>query len=246
MEDGDTAADDPGGFEVNPGSGTFNGFAPEALAFLRDLKANNSKAWFEGHRTVYEEQLLAPLRALTVSLAPLMLAIDEDLVIEPRRVISRIYRDTRFSRDKSPYKTTLWLTFKRPVTDWQDFPAFFFELGADSWRYGMGFYSASKETMDRLRLMIERQPDEFAELITFLDGQERFSVEGEQYKRLLNPAVSEALRSWHQRKSVYLVCNRPSAGRLSGRELLSELIDGFKLLEPLYHAFGRLCLAGKR
>jgi uncharacterized protein (TIGR02453 family) len=230
---------------MNSTTDTFTGFRREAPDFLRDLKVNNSKPWFEAHRTVYEEELLAPLRALTAGLAPCMLAIDGDLVVEPRRVISRIHRDTRFSRDKSPYKTALWLTFKRPLAGWQDTPAFFFELEGESWRYGMGFYAASKETMDRLRQLIERRPDTFRDMIAFLDGEARFSVEGEQYKRLLNPAVPEEFRSWHQRKSVYLVCNRENGSGLFDRGLLSELISGFTQLEPLYHAFGRLCRSGK-
>jgi uncharacterized protein (TIGR02453 family) len=230
---------------MNEGADKFSGFSPESLEFLRDVKANNCKSWFEAHRSDYEQHLLAPLRALTAGLAPLMLAIDPDLVTEPRRVISRIHRDTRFSHDRSPYKTTLWLTFKRPLAEWQDAPAFFFELGAESWRYGMGFYAASKETMDRMRQMIERKPAEFERMVAFLSDQDRFMIEGEQYKRLINPAVPEHLRHWHQRKSVYLVCNRLSDGHLYGRELLSELTTGFTLLEPLYHSFSTLRIAGK-
>jgi len=224
----------------------FNGFAPESLSFLHDLRENNSKAWFEAHRSDYEQHLLVPLRALTAALTPLMFSIDADFVSAPVRAISRIHRDTRFSHDKSPYKSTLWLTFKKPLSEWQDAPAFFFELGAESWRYGMGFYAASKETMDRLRQTIERKPAEFEEMIAFLDGQDRFEVGGEQYKRLINPAVPEHLRSWHQRKSVYLVCNRQSDSMLFGRELMSELITGFTLLGPLYQSFGKLRIAGKQ
>jgi len=225
-------------------TGTFSGFTPQALQFLRDLKANNAKVWFEAQRSAYEQHLQTPLRALVAGLTPLMLSIDQDLVIDPRRVISRIHRDTRFSRDKSPYKTKLWLAFKRPLSDWQDAPAFFFELGADSWCYGMGFYAASKETMDRLRQLIERKPAEFEEMIAFLDNQDRFAVEGEQYKRLINQAVPEHLRPWHQRKSVYLICNRQSDSFLYDRGILQELIAGFKLLEPLYHSFFNLRVTG--
>ncbi|MFA7061091.1 MAG: DUF2461 domain-containing protein [Pedobacter sp.] len=228
---------------MTPGAEKFKGFRPESLSFLRELKANNSKSWFEVHRSDYEKFMLTPLRALTTELTPMMLSIDQDLVTSPARVISRIHRDTRFSRDKSPYKSNLWLTFKRPLSDWQDAPAFFFELGADSWRYGMGFYAASRETMDRLRQLIERKPAEFERMIAFLADQDRFAVEGEQYKRLINPAVSEHLRPWHQRKSIYLICNRLSDRQLFDKELLRELITGFSLLAPFYHWLWRLKVA---
>ena len=228
---------------MTPGAEKFKGFRPESLSFLRELKANNSKSWFEVHRSDYEKFMLTPLRALTTELTPMMLSIDQDLVTSPARVVSRIHRDTRFSRDKSPYKSNLWLTFKRPLSDWQDAPAFFFELGADSWRYGMGFYAASRETMDRLRQLIERKPAEFERMIAFLADQDRFAVEGEQYKRLINPAVSEHLRPWHQRKSIYLICNRLSDRQLFDKELLRELITGFSLLAPFYHWLWRLKVA---
>mgnify|MGYP001567660317 CR=1 FL=1 len=59
-------------------------------------------------------------------------------------------KDTRFSKDKSPFKCTMWITFKRPNKEWKGAPAYFFEIPTESYRYGMGFYSAGKETMDKL------------------------------------------------------------------------------------------------
>jgi uncharacterized protein (TIGR02453 family) len=220
--------------------GPFTGFTPDTLEFLRALAANNSRDWFEAHKDQYRLFLQEPLRELAAALVGPLMAIDPDLIVEPRRVVSRIHRDTRFSLNKSPYKTTMWLTFKRPLSQWQDAPSFFFEMGAETWRYGMGFYSASKETMDRLRRQIERKPAAFKRTVAFLDQQERFVVEGEMYKRLINPAVPADLRNWHQRKSVYLVCNRQSDQQLFGKSLVNELVTGFNLLEPLYHTFGKL------
>lgn len=82
----------------------FTGFSQNASAFLRDLAANNNKAWFEAHRQEYEEHLLEPLKALVSDLSGFMLSIDPDFMTIPAvdRTISRIYRDTRFSKDKSP------------------------------------------------------------------------------------------------------------------------------------------------
>lgn len=213
----------------------FAGFPPQTTEFLRDLATNNRKEWFEAHRDEYATFLQNPLRHLAGTLAAPLLAIDPDLATLPSKVVSRIYRDTRFSRDKSPYKTTMWLTFKRPLKEWQDAPVFFFELAPDSYRYGMGFYAASRETMDALRRMIDTKPGEFRKAVAFLENQDQFIVEGESYRRLLRDGLSPDLASWYQRKNLYLVCNRQNADGLFSQNLLSELSTGFSVLAPFYH-----------
>jgi len=220
----------------------FNGFLPQAPGFFERLAANNNKAWFEDHRDQYEELLLEPLKLLVGDLAETMRAIDPALITIPAvdKTISRIYRDTRFSRDKSPYKTCLWITFKRRSPDWKQAPCFFFKLTADSYRYGMGFYSASRETMDNLRRFIEAQPVAFRKALACLGKQPVFGLEGDCYKRPLNPALPDDLQRWHQRKNVYLVCNREIDGQLFSADLCVELAKGFQQLRPLYELFWRV------
>ena len=96
-------------------SGKFAGFTPQAVEFLKNIKENNNKAWFEAHKSAYQKTLLEPLRDLAEDLSGDMLAIDSFLVVGSKAV-SRIYRDTRFARNKEPYKTSMWLTFKRPLS----------------------------------------------------------------------------------------------------------------------------------
>src|SRR5271157_2207894 len=95
---------------------TFTGFSAKSPAFLKELKEHNDKMWFEAHRHKYEECLLGPMRRLVSDLGEFTLSIDPLLEIRPvvNKTISRIYRDTRFSRNKLPCKTTMWITFKRP------------------------------------------------------------------------------------------------------------------------------------
>jgi uncharacterized protein (TIGR02453 family) len=222
--------------------GSFSGFSPHSLAFFESLAGNNSKAWFEAHRDRYERYLLEPLKSLVSDLAAPMLDLDPELMTIPAvdKTISRIYRDTRFSSNKSPYKTSLWITFKRPRPDWKDAPCFFFEIAADSCRYGMGFYSASRETMDRLRSFIEAKPAGFRKSTAYLEQQTVFTLEGERYKRPLNPALGDDLQLWHQRKNLYLVCNRLADGRLFTRGILDDLQEGFSLLKPVYQLLWRV------
>jgi uncharacterized protein (TIGR02453 family) len=221
----------------------FEGFSPESLDFFENLAAHNNKAWFEDHRDDFEQYLMEPLKNLVSDLAGTMLAIDAELVVIPKvdKTISRIYRDTRFSRNKSPYKTCLWITFKRHSPDWKSAPCFFFEISADGYRYGMGFYSATRETMDSLRRFIETKPAEFRNTVAFLGTQETFTLEGDRYKRPLNPALPDDLQLWHSRKNIYVICQRPVNGRLFTRGICcDDLREGFSVLKPLYELLWRV------
>ena len=83
----------------------FNGFEPAALQFLADLAANNDRAWFKPRKAEYERLIKEPLEALCVALAECFDELRLPLEADPKRSPFRIYRDVRFSNDKSPYKT---------------------------------------------------------------------------------------------------------------------------------------------
>jgi uncharacterized protein (TIGR02453 family) len=90
---------------------TFTGFRPEAIQFLVDLAENNDRAWFQPRKGEYEKLLKEPLEALIGALAERLAARKIPLRADPARSPFRIYRDVRFSKDKSPYKTNLGASF---------------------------------------------------------------------------------------------------------------------------------------
>lgn len=223
-------------------SGFFKGFSPESLGFLHDVHWMNSREWFESRRGMYERCLLDPLRALVVDLSKKMSAIDPFFEVRPlvNKTISRIYRDTRFSRDKSLFKDRMWLTFKRPGKDWKDRPAYYFELTPDSYRYGMGYYSAAKRTMDLFRAEIDRDPGLFGRVVSFYGKGGRFSLEGEKYKRSLKSGHPPELQEWYQRRSFYLACNKGIDETLFSSRLSGEIASGFETIEPIYRFLMKL------
>lgn len=217
----------------------FKGFYRETLLFLKDLRANNNKAWFEENRQLYERYLLEPLSDLVKDLGKEMLKIDPFLRVDSR-VVSRIYRDTRFSNNKAPYRSTMWITFKRPRKDWMDAPAYFFEITPSSYRYGMGFYNASPDLMRKFRQAIDDAPQEFLKVIGFYSKQKVFAVEGEKYKKVINEAIPAEIQDWYQRKNFYLVCNRKIDERLFSSELVDDLLSGFNMVAPFYRYLYKL------
>jgi len=89
----------------------FTGFTRDAIQFLADLAAHNERSWFQPRKADYERLLKEPMEALCLALAERFEARGIPLLADPGRSPFRIYRDTRFSRDKSPYKTHLAATF---------------------------------------------------------------------------------------------------------------------------------------
>lgn len=84
---------------------TFPGFPPEALRFLRQLKRNNNREWFRAHKEIFDLKVKVPMVEVVLALGGALQSFAPELITEPDRAIYRIYRDTRFSPDKTPYKT---------------------------------------------------------------------------------------------------------------------------------------------
>ena len=89
----------------------FQGFSPAAIQFLVDLAANNDRSWFQPRNAEFERQLKQPMEQLVAALAQRFAGAGLPLLADPKRSPFRIYRDTRFSKDKAPYKTHMAASF---------------------------------------------------------------------------------------------------------------------------------------
>ncbi|MCU0281213.1 MAG: TIGR02453 family protein [Acidimicrobiia bacterium] len=107
-------------------------FTPGLFAFLRDLAEHNDRAWFKANQTRYEEQVRLPALAFIEDLADPLLAISRHLTADPRPLggsLFRIQRDTRFSKDKTPYKTHTGIHLRHVATrDDVHAPGFYLHL----------------------------------------------------------------------------------------------------------------------
>jgi uncharacterized protein (TIGR02453 family) len=213
---------------------TFSGFTHDTLRFLNELNLNNNKIWFEQNKERYKSVVVTPFIKLGESLIETMNKIDPELELRPDKIISRIYRDVRFSQDKSPYRSNVWISYKRPLKEWAEAPVFFFELTPDSYRYGMGFYSAGKSTMDLFRIEMNRRTDEFLKIASAIARDKIFTVEGETYKRKIENKLPEKLQEWYQKKNLYLMTEHDIGKELFNGDIAATLESDFKSLEKLY------------
>jgi len=216
---------------------TFKGFTNTSISFLKDLALNNNKNWFEQNRTIYEKHLLEPLKQLTTDLGLTIKSIDTKIETAPiiNRAISKIYRDTRFSNDKSPFRTDLWISFKRPFKVWGNVPEFYFYFTPEEYQYGMGFYSATPSNMEKFRHYITLFPDRFKKIIDYYSSQDTFVLVGDEYKKHIPNQHPAEYQKWFQKKNLCMSCIKKVDKTFFTSYLEKEIEDAFKFNADFYH-----------
>ncbi|MDR1117299.1 MAG: DUF2461 domain-containing protein [Oscillospiraceae bacterium] len=219
-------------------------FTRDTLDFLFNVRINDSKEWFESHREEYERYLLEPFRQLVEAVGEPLLALDSEFVIQPKitRTISRIYRDTRFSADKSKYRDSMWLTIQRDKKLYPQYPGFFFEINPRMAWWGCGMYLYDSATAESFRGMVLRRDPLFVEMERAFDSQSTFVLDdSDVYKRSKYPGEPPELRRWLDRRSLYLAHTRENPEDAFGEGLAERLNEEFKLLYPLYSCLTEVC-----
>jgi uncharacterized protein (TIGR02453 family) len=160
-------------------------FRPEALDFLRRLEAHNE--WFHAHRDEYDALLLEPARDFVEAFGAVSERLGEGVDADPRvgRSIMRINRDTRFARDKRPYKTHLDLWFPQGPGPSRERPGFWFRLTPERLILGAGMHHFERPLLERFREAVV-DPKRGAELVGAVDEVRAAGGEvgGQTYKRV--------------------------------------------------------------
>src|ERR671922_2296813 len=141
-------------------------FGPELFGFLAELKDHNDREWFAANKARYEADVLESALAFIEDFEPHLRAISPHLRADARRVggsLFRIYRDTRFSRDKSPYKTTAGIYFRHERSKEAYAPGLYLHLEPRNVFAGGGIWHADTKTAHAIRQAIVKDPDGWAE-----------------------------------------------------------------------------------
>jgi len=237
-----------------------NLFTKDTFDFLIENKLQNDKEWFNENKERYTEYVLKPLVALAERLAPVLKGIDDKIMCSPKvgGAISRIWRDTRFSKDKALFRDAMWLSFLRKKGE--NLPEFFFMISPAGFMYGAGYYMTTAESMKSIREMIlaefeiadqVRNDDgkddaqradtpyntkiSFQEALRVFESQKTFKMDGDMYKKSKFPDAQERIRNWLDRKTICFICESEDFDVLYSDKLADIVAEGFKTLAPIYN-----------
>jgi len=218
----------------------FRGFCQQTSDFLWELSFHNERPWFLDHKEEFETVLNRPFRALAADTLALMRQRYPERELQGH--VSRIYRDARRLFGRGPYKDHLWFTvFSGGLHDGG--PAFWFELGAATYSYGLGFWDATSAQMEAYRRRIDANPAAFERLIRPIE-RKKYRMYGAAYKR---PKADrpEPIARWYNRRSVSVGHELDFGGEALGETLPFVLADCYAELMPLHDFLWEVWRSGR-
>lgn len=226
----------------------FTGFRPAALTFLRQLKRHNEREWFQERKPTYEAELLAPLRLLVEEMDVRFAKFAPEIAGDPKRSIFRIYRDVRFSKDKSPYKThaSAWFQHRNAShgvgSETHGAGAgFYFHLEPGASFLAGGIWMPPRPTLGAIRDAIAEDPKAFAKTMSATAFKRRFGKLSEEamLKRLprgFDPG--HPAEAWLRYQS-FTVSARLSDAEVTDRRLPDRIQRDYAVLLPMVRWINR-------
>ena len=224
----------------------FAGFPKEALDFLRRLKRNNRREWFQPRKHLYEQHVKTPMLELVAALNTQLARFAPEYVTDPKKAIFRIYRDTRFSPDKTPYKTHVAAWFRRRGAKDVHLGGFYFSVSAEQIEVAGGIYHPPPEVTFMVRSHIAENHRELSKIIANRKSRRLMgSLQGDELTRApkgfdpAHPAVE-----FIKKKDWILDATLDPALALTP-QLYGEIVDRFHAIIPLIEYLNRPLLAQK-
>ncbi len=214
-------------------SSPFPGFPPEALTFYRGLARHNTREWFQPRKTVYEGMVKGPMMELVTALNGVMMEFAPDYVSDPGKAIYRIYRDTRFSPDKTPYKTRIAASFARRGMEKHGAAGYYFAVSLRGVDVGGCIYLPPPDTLLRVRTHIAGHHTEFRRLAAAPAVQRLFGpMQGERLARVPKGFPADHPAADLLLFKQYLLFTTLDAALVTTPRLFGELEKRFRALAP--------------
>jgi uncharacterized protein (TIGR02453 family) len=216
-------------------------FTRATFGFLRDLADHNDREWFAEHRDRYEEDVKAPALRLIQAFAPELGKLSAHFTATPRSLF-RIHRDVRFSKDKSPYKTSVGVHFRHEQAKSAHAPGFYLHVEPKNVFVALGIWRPDGKALRAIREHIVEHPDAWRRAAHTRKLTDRFSLEGDQLKRVPRGFDPEHPLADDLRRKDFIAVQRVTQGFVTDpglpKSLAKEYRRGSALMGFLCDALG--------
>ncbi|WP_459554979.1 DUF2461 domain-containing protein [Lacunimicrobium album] len=209
----------------------FPGFPSETIPFLKDLAANNDRDWFAENKARYEAVVLEPSLEFIEAMQQPIKKLSPHFLAVPKKVggsLMRIYRDTRFSKDKAPYKTNIGIQFRHEFGSDIHAPGFYVHVAPDECFLGVGIWHPEKEPLRMIRQAILDDPSAWKKATQSKAFADVMQLGGDSLKRApadfdpAHPLIEDLKRK------DYIAGGPLTVNEITSPKLIETLITRFK------------------
>jgi uncharacterized protein (TIGR02453 family) len=212
----------------------FDGFPPDTLKFLRKLRKNNNREWFQANRQTYEKCVKAPMVEVVTVLGDALQAFAPEMVVDPKKVMYRINRDTRFSPDKTPYKTHVAALFYPRTLCKGNSAALYFHLEPAEVLIAGGIYMPGSAELRAIRTHVAASWEEFGRIVENRTFAKEFGkLQGEKLTRAPQGFPADHPGVEYLKYKQYIVWMTEPAALAESAQLVPRILTAFAAMMPL-------------
>jgi len=220
---------------------TFPGFPPEGIAFLRNLKKHNDREWFTPRKSTFEKTVRNPMIELVSAIHREMVRFAPDYVGDAAKCVYRIYRDTRFSKDKTPYKTyASALMLRQGFDKYTGGAAYYFAVSPETIEVAGGVYTPDRDVLLAVRRHIADNHKAFRRTFDTAKIRRLFGeLEGESLTRIPKGFDADDPAADLIRRKQYLLDAKLDPKLATTPELFKEIVSRIEAMTPFVEFLNR-------
>ena len=212
----------------------FKGIKPESIELLCLNRFNDSKEFYEEHKLELKDGITVPMRQIVLDLSGLMYDIDDKMLTDTVRSVSRIYRDTRGNRSKIKYRENMWLMLRRYKKEYPSAPFFYFEFYPNSFGYGLAFWTWKQSAFKEVHNLIIEHPGRWLDAVDACKQAGLTYDARDNYKKDMYPNAPKEIKPYLSAKNMEFSYSSFDMNRINSQSLIDELKLAFDLARPMY------------
>jgi len=213
-------------------------FTKQTFIFLNNLAENNTREWFVEHRLDYENFVRDPALNFISDMVETMPLISPHFRVLPKKVggsLMRVYRDTRFSRDKTPYKTNIGIQFRHEVGKDIHSPGYYLHISPEKCFVAAGLWHPEAEALFRIREGIVQNPDAWVKARDDRAFNEHFGLVGDALANAPRGFAKDHPLVTDLKRKDFIALASLRVAEVTAKDFRPLVMERFKLAGPMMH-----------
>lgn len=211
-------------------------FSEDTFKFLEQLAKNNNRPWFNEHKPIYEQTVRSPALDFIEAMQPVIKKLSPNFTAVAKKTggsLMRVYRDARFSKDKTPYKTNIGIQFRHVAGKDVHAPGFYLHISPNECFLGSGIWHPDSKALSRIREMISDNPNAWKKITSHKNFKRHFELSGDSLKTYPRGYAKDHPMILDLKRKDFIAIHPLSREEILSPDLVKTMHQRFKIASDL-------------